>query len=122
MKPHDIGKAYNQITHLWDTEGFNRNNGIDHHKRTIAVVKNKGKALDVGCGCTGRFVDLLLSEGFSAEGVDVSNFMIAIDTNILFGFCLNPWITITQNGKLTQLKQLLIRQTKFLFFRFKKRG
>ena len=71
MKPHDIGKAYNQITHLWDTEGFNRNNGIDHHKRTIAVVKNKGKALDVGCGCTGRFIDLLLSEGFSPEGVDV---------------------------------------------------
>ncbi len=78
MSPQDIGKAYNQITHLWESENFNRNNGIDQHKRAIAFVKNRGKALDVGCGCTGRFIDLLLNEGFSPEGVDISEEMIRL--------------------------------------------
>lgn len=78
MNPLDIGKAYNQITHLWESQDFNRNNGIDQHKKAIAFAKNRGKALDVGCGCTGRFIDLLLSEGFSPEGVDISEEMISL--------------------------------------------
>ena len=58
MNLHDIGKAYDQITHLWETEGYNRNNGIDQHKRAIAFVKNRVKALDVYCG---TFLNLLMS-------------------------------------------------------------
>ena len=76
MNPHDIGKAYDLITHLWESEDFNRNNGIEAHKKAIAFVSNRGKALDVGCGCTGRFIALLLNEGFSPEGVDISKGMI----------------------------------------------
>lgn len=75
MNPRQTGKAYDQITHLWEHEGFNRNNGIEQHKRAIAFSENKGNALDVGCGCTGRFIDLLQSEGFSPEGVDISERM-----------------------------------------------
>ncbi len=78
MKPSDIGEAYNQITHLWESENFNRLNGIEQHERAIAFVKNRGKALDVGCGCTGRFIDLLQSNGFDPEGVDVSEEMIKL--------------------------------------------
>jgi len=78
MKPTDIGKVYNQITHLWESDKFNRNNGIEQHKRAISFVKNRGKALDVGCGCTGRFIDLLLREGFDVEGVDVSEEMVRL--------------------------------------------
>lgn len=78
MEPKEIGKAYDQITHLWESEKFNRNNGIEAHKRAINFVKKSGKALDVGCGCTGRFIDLLASEGFSPEGVDISEQMIKL--------------------------------------------
>jgi SAM-dependent methyltransferase len=78
MKPDDIGKAYDTITHLWQREEFNRNNGIEAHQRAIRFVENKGKALDVGCGCTGRFIDLLQNEGFSVEGVDISANMISL--------------------------------------------
>ncbi len=80
MNPKDIGKVYNEITHLWESDRFNRNNGIEHHKRAIAFVKNRAAALDVGCGCTGRFIDLLLEEGFTPEGVDVSEKMISLAT------------------------------------------
>ena len=76
MIPKEIGKAYDRITHLWEREDFNRKNGIDQHIRALAFVENKGKALDVGCGCTGRFIDLLLNEGFTPEGVDISEKMI----------------------------------------------
>jgi len=78
MKPTDIGKAYNQITHLWESNEFNRTNGIEQHERAIAFVKNRGNALDVGCGCTGRFIDLLLDKGFTPEGVDISEEMIRL--------------------------------------------
>ncbi|HDY85593.1 MAG TPA: class I SAM-dependent methyltransferase [Methylophaga aminisulfidivorans] len=76
MNPDDIGNAYDTITHLWQREGFNRNNGIEAHKRAINFTDNRGNALDVGCGCTGRFIDLLQTEGFSVEGVDISTKMI----------------------------------------------
>lgn len=78
MKPTDTGKAYNQITHLWESSDFNRNNGIEQHERAISFVKNNGSALDVGCGCTGRFIDLLLTHGFKPEGVDISTEMIKL--------------------------------------------
>lgn len=81
MKPADIGRAYDKITHLWesdgaDRDGFDRHNGIAQHERALAFVEKGGLALDVGCGCTGRFIELLQQKGFSPEGIDVSEAMI----------------------------------------------
>ncbi|WP_206486106.1 class I SAM-dependent methyltransferase [Thalassotalea sp. G2M2-11] len=78
MDPNDIGTAYDQITHLWERSTFDRQNGMEQHRRALAFAKNKGSALDVGCGCTGRFIDLLKSEGFIPEGVDVSQKMVSL--------------------------------------------
>lgn len=78
MNPIDIGKAYNQITHLWESKEFNRKNGIEQHEKAISFAQNRGNALDIGCGCTGRVIDLLLSKGFEPEGVDVSDKMIKL--------------------------------------------
>jgi len=78
MHPKDVAKAYNQITHLWESPDFNLQSGIEQHKRAIAFTKNRGRALDVGCGCTGRFIDLLLDENFAPEGIDFSEKMITL--------------------------------------------
>lgn len=78
MKPTEIGKAYNQITHLWESNDFDINNGIEQHKRAVTFAKGRGHALDIGCGCTGRFIELLLDEGFSPAGIDVSADMLDI--------------------------------------------
>lgn len=78
MNPNDIGKAYDQITHIWENGTFDRSNGIAQHERAIGFVKDRGKALDVGCGSTGRFIDLLQNEKFSPEGVDISKEMISL--------------------------------------------
>lgn len=78
MTPNDTGKAYDSITHLWQSEKFDRHNGIDAHKRALSFVENSGNALDIGCGCTGRILDLLLERGLSPEGIDVSQRMIEL--------------------------------------------
>ncbi|MDO6612159.1 MULTISPECIES: class I SAM-dependent methyltransferase [unclassified Shewanella] len=78
MKPKDIGKAYDQITHLWANETFNMANGIEQHKKAIGFIQKRGNALDIGCGCTGRFTELLKNEGFTASGLDVSIEMLNI--------------------------------------------
>tara|TARA_R110002020_G_scaffold24751_1_gene81033 strand:- start:120 stop:719 length:600 start_codon:yes stop_codon:yes gene_type:complete len=78
MTPTDIGSAYDQITHLWESEKFNLANGIEAHKRALSFVKGRGKALDIGCGCTGRFIDFLQQEGFMPEGVEISDEMLRL--------------------------------------------
>ena len=78
MDPENIGKAYDLITHLWEREDFSRKNGIEQHKRALTFVENRNKALDVGCGCSGRFIDLLQAEGFTPEGVDISQEMVRL--------------------------------------------
>ncbi|MDH4274117.1 MAG: class I SAM-dependent methyltransferase [Gammaproteobacteria bacterium] len=78
MKPSDIARAYNQITHLWVRDEFDKGNGIKQHERAIAFVKSRGYALDVGCGCTGRFIVLLKEAGFTPEGVDISSEMVRL--------------------------------------------
>ncbi|WP_091353409.1 class I SAM-dependent methyltransferase [Amphritea atlantica] len=78
MTPKEIGQAYNGITHLWQSDKFNRTNGIAQHERAIAFTQQQRTALDVGCGCTGRFIDLLLEKGFAIEGVDISDEMIRL--------------------------------------------
>ena len=78
MTPDDTGKAYDTITHLWEREGFDRSNGIAQHQRAVAFVKQRRQALDVGCGCTGRIINLLSDQGFSPEGVDISSEMLRI--------------------------------------------
>ncbi|NOH78639.1 class I SAM-dependent methyltransferase [Vibrio sp. RE86] len=78
MNPSDIGKAYDQITHIWQRDEFNMNNGIDAHKRALKFVSHKGQALEIGCGCTCRFIDLLSEEGFQVSGLDVSSEMLKL--------------------------------------------
>lgn len=78
MDPSEIGSAYNQITHLWERQEFDRNNGIEQHKRALSFLKNGGRSLDVGCGSTGRFIELMQSHGLTPEGVDISAVMIEL--------------------------------------------
>jgi 2-polyprenyl-3-methyl-5-hydroxy-6-metoxy-1,4-benzoquinol methylase len=76
MIPTDVAKSYDHIAERWNSDSLPRNNGIDQHERAIDFVKEKRAALDVGCGGSGRIIDLLLSRGFNVEGLDLSARMI----------------------------------------------
>lgn len=78
MEPKKIAEAYNTISHLWERDGFDSSNGIEQHTRAIAFAKKRGYALDVGCGCSDRIIDLLSRNGFRPEGLDLSSEMLNI--------------------------------------------
>jgi len=78
ISPRAIGAAYDTITHLWTRKEFNQDNGIEQHRRALAFAQKEGLALDVGCGCTGRFFSLMRDNGLAPEGLDVSPQMLNI--------------------------------------------
>ena len=82
MSPEETGRAYDRIAERWEAPDFDRTNGIAQHERALAFLPERAagsapRALDVGCGSSGRFVDLLLARGFAVEGLDVSAEMVA---------------------------------------------
>lgn len=76
MEPKETGKAYDSITHIWQSDDFDMQNGIEAVTKAIHFTEQRGHALDIGCGCTGRFTRLLLEQGFTVEGLDVSAEMV----------------------------------------------
>ena len=78
MNPADIVAGYDELADFWHGNEFNRTNGVEQHKRALAFCKRRTRALDVGCGSSGRIIDLLVKRGFSVEGLDVSPRMIKL--------------------------------------------
>lgn len=78
MNPAAIAQSYDQIAEQWHSDRFHMANGIAQHERALAFVTEKTHALDIGCGASGRIIDLLLRAGFTVEGVDISSRMLAL--------------------------------------------
>lgn len=78
MEPIKIAEGYDRLAEHWAGDTFPKANGITQHERAIAFLKEKRRALDVGCGSSGRFIDLFLSCGFNVEGVDLSQKMLTL--------------------------------------------
>jgi SAM-dependent methyltransferase len=77
MDPEAIGRGYDNIAAHWQ-EPFLQTNGLAQFEKAIRFTENRGPALDIGCGSSGRFIDLLSEHGFVPEGLDVSKEMIAL--------------------------------------------
>lgn len=77
MNPTEVGHSYDSIADRWQSPERPLT-GLPQHERALQFVKTRGHALDVGCGCNGRFIDLLRKAGFTVEGIDVSERMIAL--------------------------------------------
>lgn len=78
MSPSQVAESYDRIATRWTDPGFDRTNGIRQLRRAIAFAARRGTALDVGCGSSGRFFDVLGAEGFTAEGLDISSEMLRL--------------------------------------------
>lgn len=78
MTPQEIAQSYNNLAYHWNDEKFNRKNGIAQHQRSLRFSENHGSAIDIGCGSSGRIIELLLAEGFEVEGLDISPEMIRL--------------------------------------------
>ena len=78
MNPADVAAGYNKLADSWHGDAFDQTNGIEQHKRALAFCKQETRALDVGCGSSGRIIDLLVNRGFTVEGLDISPRMIEL--------------------------------------------
>ena len=78
MDAQTLGKHYTQIADWWEGGIKDSKYGVEYVERAIRRVKNKDKALDVGCGSGGRIIDAILAKGFSLTALDVSEGMINI--------------------------------------------
>lgn len=77
MQPTEIAASYDAIAHQWLAPHLDTN-GLRAHEHALTFRPDGGRALDVGCGCHGRFLRLLASRGYEAEGLDVSARMISL--------------------------------------------
>ena len=78
MTPQETAQSYNNLASHWNGGKFNRENGIPQHQRALRFSKKKESAIDIGCGSSGRIIELLLSEGFEVEGLDISPEMLRL--------------------------------------------
>jgi 2-polyprenyl-3-methyl-5-hydroxy-6-metoxy-1,4-benzoquinol methylase len=78
MKPEDVARSYDELAERWNSPDFPRENGVAAHRRAVAFAKRRGAALDIGCGSSGRLIDLLLDAGFDVEGLDISPRMLEL--------------------------------------------
>jgi 2-polyprenyl-3-methyl-5-hydroxy-6-metoxy-1,4-benzoquinol methylase len=78
MSPAEVAQSYDVLAPQWAGPDFHRDNGISQHLRALQFIAQPGEALDVGCGSSGRFIDLLIERGFEVEGIDISAEMIRL--------------------------------------------
>lgn len=78
MKPEETGSHYDRIALWWQQQHLDSTYGIAALERAIRFVENRATALDIGCGSSGRFIEVLIKSGFRPTGVDVSAEMISL--------------------------------------------
>ena len=78
MSPEQTAAAYDRIAAWWGQEHCHSSYGVKPLLRAISFAKAGGRALDVGCGSSGRFIEVLRQQGFTVEGLDASPEMIAL--------------------------------------------
>src|SRR4051794_5205052 len=78
MLPEDTAASYDELAPHWASPEFDSQSGIAQHERAIRFTSKRGGALDIGCGSSGRIIQLLLHRGFEVEGLDLSSKMIAL--------------------------------------------
>ena len=76
--PVDAGVGYDSIAAHWMSDSFDRTNGMNQHSIALRFLDAGKRALNVGCGCSGRFNELLRSRDFLVDGVDASATMISL--------------------------------------------
>lgn len=76
MHPEDTATRYDRIASWWQAQHQSSSYGIAQLERAIKFTPNKQLAIDIGCGSSGRFIQVLKEHGFQVEGLDISEEMI----------------------------------------------
>ena len=78
MDPQATAAGYDQIAQWWQTQHRASRYGIAALEKALQFVAKRGSAIDIGCGSSGRFIEILIQQGFQPEGLDISAEMIRL--------------------------------------------
>jgi len=81
MDPKLTGQAYSAIAHWWRDAHRLSDYGLSQLQRAIGFLPKSAEglsAIDIGCGSSGRFIQVMLDAGFEVEGVDISAEMVRL--------------------------------------------
>src|SRR3712207_2887181 len=78
MTPSEVARTYDALADRWQSNTLPADYGIAAHERAVSFAKGRRHALDVGCGASGRIIELLRRHGFEAEGLDLSERMLEL--------------------------------------------
>jgi len=80
MTDSNIAAAYDVLAERWLDANFDQSNGAAMHWRALSFLrdKEKGTALNVGCGCNTRFNAVMRERGLALEGIDISSRMVEL--------------------------------------------
>ncbi|MCC6966160.1 MAG: class I SAM-dependent methyltransferase [Nitrospira sp.] len=78
MDPRQTEKNYDALASWWLEQMKESTYGLAALERALMFVEQGARqALDIGCGCEGRFLKMLMERGFHCAGLDISREMIA---------------------------------------------
>lgn len=78
MNPKETGKNYDALASWWLEQMKDSTYGVAALERALTFVERGRHALDVGCGCEGRFIRILQARGFHCTGLDISEAMVSL--------------------------------------------
>lgn len=78
MDPTATARNYDAIASWWLEQMKDSTCGVAALERALTFVGSGRHALDVGCGCEGRFLRIFLERGFACTGLDISQKMITL--------------------------------------------
>ncbi|RCJ20014.1 methyltransferase type 11 [Nostoc sp. ATCC 43529] len=76
MNPNATAAGYDRIAQWWQIKHQDSLYGIAQLERAIKFTSKRHSAIDIGCGSSGRFINILSKHGFQTEGLDISTEMI----------------------------------------------
>ncbi|HBB31293.1 MAG TPA: class I SAM-dependent methyltransferase [Cyanobacteria bacterium UBA8803] len=82
MEPNNTAVRYDRIAQWWQNQHQDSSYGLAQLERAIKFTSKRNSALDVGCGSSGRFINVLSNQGFQAEGLDISTEMINLSKQL----------------------------------------
>ncbi len=77
MDPLETGHKYDALASWWLEQMNGSTYGVAALERALTFAEEGRDALDVGCGCEGRFFRVLMERHFQCAGLDISGEMIA---------------------------------------------
>jgi hypothetical protein len=63
MKPEETASHYDRVALWWQKQHMHSAYGVTALEKAIQFPENKSSALDIGCGSSGRFIDVLIRHG-----------------------------------------------------------